>query len=562
MATERPLASAAMSSAVRRVQGLVRRYRIDRRLPPQVKQLYLDVVRARRASLSDAGRAAARPVVGDGDPADVVRLGSRRVATAGPLSAPICDVASATAARVVELLTAAGIDTFLVDRDRDRLVVGLALEERASAVACLAALVEPGWFVEWADGSDRGLVAIAGAASHRRVRRARTWNVFRAYRLGDRAVGPEAGVVLTFWTRGSSGELELVGTRGHDRFDDRSPRTVEIVDGRAFPGRSAFPVGRSLERFAGPVDVVYTWVDGSDPAWAESFRATAAACGRTLDEAALSPARFRSRDELRYSLRSLWTYCGWVRHVYLVTAGQRPAWLVDHPRLTVIDHREIIPADGLPTFNSHAIEASLHHIDGLAEHVVYFNDDMFVARPLRPEAFFHPNGLPKVFQSGARVPGYEDERTLAVDTAARRGRELLESRFGRVVESKPFHSPYPLLRSVMAEVEREFPDIVAATRRSRFRSPADLSTAASFAQHYAFATQRAVLGEISTEYVHVESGRLRWHLDRIRLNGEVDTYCINETGVGSRERSAQEVAAFFEAMYPVRAPWERDGAAD
>lgn len=562
MATDRPLASAAMSSAVRRVQGLVRRYRIDRRLPPQVKQLYVDVARARRASITEDGLAAARPVVGDGDPADVAQLGSRRVATAGTLPAPICDVASDTAARVVELLTTAGIETFVVDRDRDRIVVGVGLGDRTSALRCLAALDGPGWFVEWADGSGRGLVKVAGAVSHRRARRARSWTVFRAFRVGDRAVGPEAGVVVTFWTPGSSGELELVGTRGHDRFDDRSPRTVETIDGRAFPGRSAFPVGRSLERFAGPVDVVYTWVDGSDPDWAQSFRATAVACGRDFDEAALSPARFRSRDELRYSLRSLWMYCGWVRHVYLVTAGQRPAWLVDHPRLTVVDHSEIIPADGLPTFNSHAIEASLHHIDGLAEHVVYFNDDMFVARSLRPEAFFHPNGLPKVFQSGARVPGHEDERTLAVDTAARRGRELLEARFGRVVESKPFHSPYPLLRSVMSEVEREFPDVVGATRRSRFRSPTDLSTAASFSQHYAFATQRAVLGEIATEYVHVESGRLRWHLDRVRLSGDVDTFCINETGVGSRQRSAQEVAAFFEAMYPIPAPWERDDAAD
>jgi hypothetical protein len=384
--------------------------------------------------------------------------------------------------------------------------------------------------------------------------------VFRAHRLGGRAIGPEVGVVVTFWTMGTSGQMELVGTRGHDRFDTRSPRTVEMIGGHEFPGRAAFPAGRTLERFDGPIDLVYTWVDGSDPAWLESLRVAVDACGRSLGGEALDPARFRSRDELRYSLRSAWMYCGWARHIFVVTAGQRPPWLADHPKITLVDHREILPPDGLPTFNSHAIEASLHHIDGLAEHFVYFNDDMFAARPLRPETFFQPNGLPKLFQSGARVPGYEDDRTQAVDTAALRGRELLAERFGRVVESKPYHSPYPLLRSVMAEIEQEFCEIVGKTRRSRFRAPTDLSTAASFAQHYGFATGRGVLGEIATEYVHVESPRLGWHLDRILLTGDIETCCINETGASSRARPDRErrIAKFLVSMYPLPAPWESD----
>ena len=50
---------------------------------------------------------------------------------------------------------------------------------------------------------------------------------------------------------------------------------------------------------------------------------------RDLGELALDPARYRSSDELRYSLRSIWMYCGWVRNIYVVTAGQRPAWLDD-----------------------------------------------------------------------------------------------------------------------------------------------------------------------------------------------------------------------------------------
>ncbi|MAT07112.1 MAG: hypothetical protein CL424_18925 [Acidimicrobiaceae bacterium] len=478
------------------------------------------------------------------------------MATAGTLDVPLSVLATSTADQVVSVLRDAGLEPFAVDLDEGRVVIGLTVDERPAALAALGRAAS-GLLLEW---SDRGTQRVATTDDpSRRAKVARSWVVFRPMAVEDRSTGPEAGVVVTFWAPGPSGQLELVGTRGHERFDVRSPHTVERVGGHDFPGRAAFPVGSDLRRIAEPVDLVYTWVDGADPAWQESFRRTAAEAGRTIDEAALDPARFRSRDELRYSLRSVWMNCGWARHIYVVTAGQMPPWLAEHDRITVVDHSDILPASALPTFNSHAIEAALHRIEGLSEHFVYFNDDMFVTRPTTPETFFHPNGLARVFQSGARIPGVEDDHTQAVDTAARRGRELLEETFGRVVADKPLHSPYPLRRSVMEEIEERLGDVIDQTWHSRFRAPSDLSTAASFAQHYALATGRATFDEIATEYVHVESKRLAWHLDRIRLGDDIVTCCINETSDDDQRRAEREatIEAFFQSMFPVAAPWER-----
>ena len=79
-----------------------------------------------------------------------------------------------------------------------------------------------------------------------------------------------------------------------------------------------------------------------------------------------------------------------MRRIHLVTAGQVPDWLdTDHPMVNLVDHAQILPAEGLPTFNSHAIETSLHRIDGLAEHFVYFNDDFLLGRPVRPGDAVH-----------------------------------------------------------------------------------------------------------------------------------------------------------------------------
>ncbi len=550
-----------MRHKLQRFRTLVQRYRVDRRLPPPVLDLYRRTAELRARDRAERTAAESRAVIGDVVPdAPVGRLHSRRLLTAGDLDMSTADLGHAFAMAVSDAFSAGAVDHFVIGRRGDGLVFGVELASRPDALRVLSAALGSAWYVEWADGSSSGVVALASAAKAKPVRRARSWTIFRAHSWGTRVVGREAGTEITFWDMGSSGQLERIGTRNQERFDPRSRVTIEEVDGRQYPGRTAFPVGANFEHVVEPIDFVYTWVDGADPDWAERFRSTAAALDRDVDEIALDPARYRSRDELRYSLRSVWAYCGWARKIWIVTAGQRPEWMIDDPRIEFVDHADILPADALPTFNSHAIEAALHRIGGLTEQFVYFNDDMAIARPIRPELFFTPNGLARCFQSDARPPGAEDDSTLAVDTGALRGRELLRERFGRVVTAKPYHSPYPLRRSVCADAEVEFRDIVHRTQHSRFRSSRDLSTAASFFQHFGLATQRAVFGDVANEYVHVESGRLSWHLDRILLGGDLDTFCVNETNNVDGDHAGREarLASFFEEMYPIAAPWERD----
>src|SRR5690606_26869891 len=166
----------------------------------------------------------------------------------------------------------------------------------------------------------------------------------------------------------------------------------------------------------------------------------------------------------------------WVRSVYVVTAGQVPDWLRPDDRLRVVDHREILPAEALPTFNSQVIEAHLHRVDGLAEHFIYFNDDFFVARPLTKEHFFEPNGLIRVFESRGRIEhdavnGAGTDDVSSVDVAAANGRALIEEAFGRRVEFKLAHAPYPLRRSAMEAVAARWPDRVDAMSAHRVRHP-------------------------------------------------------------------------------------------
>ncbi|MBR6166794.1 Stealth CR1 domain-containing protein [Candidatus Saccharibacteria bacterium] len=146
----------------------------------------------------------------------------------------------------------------------------------------------------------------------------------------------------------------------------------------------------------GAIDIVVTWVDGSDPEWIkdkERFKNDGQdSLLRSWND---SSARYRDWGLFKYWFRGIEKNCKWVRKVFFVTYGHLPEWLnVDNPKLVVVKHKDFIPEKYLPTFNSNAIELNLHRINGLSENFVYFNDDMFVLKKLKKEDFFK-NGMPR-----------------------------------------------------------------------------------------------------------------------------------------------------------------------
>ena len=93
-------------------------------------------------------------------------------------------------------------------------------------------------------------------------------------------------------------------------------------------------------------------------------------------------ARFRQINELKYALRSVYMFAPWIRRIFIATDSPAPEWLADHPSRDDRPQRGVLRRPSvLPTHNSQAVECQLHHIDGLSEHFLYSNDDMFFGRP-------------------------------------------------------------------------------------------------------------------------------------------------------------------------------------
>lgn len=392
-------------------------------------------------------------------------------------------------------------------------------------------------------------------------------NVFRLFAVvaGDGfAYGPGVGIDVHCWLTDEEDRAWLPARR--NPFVERVPpeeqqlAPLATVEGD-LPTLRTMSVP-SITDVDFPIDVVYTWVDGSDAEWQRS-RAVALGVSdpEQFTESAAGEARFRQHDELRYSLRSLERYAPWVNHIWIVTANQVPDWLdTDHPKVTVVSHEEIWSDGGtLPTFNSHAIEAHLHRIEGLTEHFLYLNDDVFLGRDCAPEMFFEANGVQRIFQSRALIPdGAPKPGEIASESAGKNARAIIEDLIGRRIRTKLFHAPFALRRSVSEEIAAQYQAEVQETARSVFRRMGDVTLSGALHMYYSLATGRAVTSPLHYRYINVDSPQADARLHALTRT-PFAVFCLNDTGSQDTDPRVVDLRTrgFLTAFFPNRSSFER-----
>lgn len=288
------------------------------------------------------------------------------------------------------------------------------------------------------------------------------------------------------------------------------------------------------------IDIVYLWVDGNDPKWRLKRALAHARLGakQRAEMAAHSnvEGRFRDNHELRYSLRALERFYPQHGHVYLVTDAQVPHWLRRSDRVTVIDHKELIPAASLPTFDSGNIESYLHRIEGLSERFFYFNDDVFFGAPVRINDWFYEGGS---YAAWSAQSDLSDEPACAKLAATENARRLSKHwftarphhRLGAAHNFRTFaHAPRPLLRSVLTDLELQLPELFVQSRSTVFRAWNQPSLICDFALRWGMSQAVTRGREYSHLYVATGGDDVTSQLGHLTSSwGQLDFFCMNDT---------------------------------
>ena len=469
---------------------------------------------------------------------------------------------------VRDALERADIDFLLVRGDGDRPVIAVDRKCRKNLTRILAqAFANEPFYAKPLDGHLTPALLLADGA----LTTLRKSSVFRVYRpriepIGRLRYGAETAFQFELW---HFGDDEIVAPVENSLMRARLPRSEARETTIELFGRTWRTLQHMFDDLASDVsfdiDMVFSWVDGSSSDFQRerAKRMQSYVVGDGDD----SDARFRQIDELKYALRSVYMFAPWVRRIFIATDSPAPVWLAEHPRVTIMRSEDFFPDQSvLPTHNSHAVESQLHRIPGLAEHFLYSNDDMFFGRPVGPELFFSPGGVTKFIEASTRIGlGENNTSRSGFENGARVNRALLRDRFGKVTTRHLEHTAAPLRKSVMQELEAEFPVDFARTAASRFRSATDISVTNSLYHYYALMTGRAVeQTQARSLYIETTLKLALRQMNALRKRRDQDMFCLND---GSNPEISDEVRRaavtdFLERYFPIVAPWERENLAD
>ena len=316
-----------------------------------------------------------------------------------------------------------------------------------------------------------------------------------------------------------------------------------------------------------PIDVVYLWVDGNDSSWRAKRQAALAQLPRDTGAAMARysnvEGRFRDNHELRYSLRALEKFFPQHGHVYIVTDAQAPDWLRPSDRLTLVDHRELMPESSLPTFDSGHIESWIHHIPGLSERYFYFNDDVFLGAPLNTADWFTHDGFyltwsdePHVTDEAMRMDATSLENACRLSIEWLRAQDpLYQSTFRTFA-----HSPRPMRRALLQELEDKAPELFAGVRSTVFRSWDKPTIVSDFVLRWALAHSVAKMRTYRHRHVSTGDADQQTQLQALAAEfGALDFFCINDTtdDAHPQDPRLRQVQSVLQGMLPQASGFEQ-----
>eukprot|EP00924_Labyrinthula_sp_SR-Ha-C_P005963 snap_masked-scaffold_14-processed-gene-10.33-mRNA-1 protein AED:1.00 eAED:1.00 QI:0/-1/0/0/-1/1/1/0/393 len=217
------------------------------------------------------------------------------------------------------------------------------------------------------------------------------------------------------------------------------------------------------------IDVVYTYVNGSDPLWLNNkakYKAPKENRFTFYNNHQNDPNRYKDNSELKYSLRAIQKHFSQVNKIHIVVAleSQVPLWLnTSHPKINIVLHEDIFTGEFrefLPVFNSRTIELQLHKIPNLADNYIYLNDDFIIGQDIGVDNFYTKETGAKIYMDKKLTYRTHYFKTILKKYGMGKGQDL------RV----PSHVPYFFNKKITGEVFNFFREEMVYTSKTKFRA--------------------------------------------------------------------------------------------
>ena len=197
------------------------------------------------------------------------------------------------------------------------------------------------------------------------------------------------------------------------------------------------------------IDFVVPYVDNQDQVWRDTYIKYCQTHNMRAKIVDLFSQRYNDNVKLiDYQLKLVEKNMPFINKIYLLVSNiEQVPQGINKDKVVVVLHKDFIPPQYLPTFNSTTIEMFLWNVPNVSEYFVYANDDMLPTQPLKETDFFDGD-IPKV-----RI---EEDNILRTEFNQFRNQclnshhhilDALHIKHDQHIYEKPIHSMTPMIKS-------------------------------------------------------------------------------------------------------------------
>lgn len=292
------------------------------------------------------------------------------------------------------------------------------------------------------------------------------------------------------------------------------------------------------------IDVVLPWLNPTDK-WKKDYAEFCA------DE---DPCRIRDLNTIRPTINGIIKNMPFVRYIWLIVYDEEQLTgyedFLSLPKIKIVYHKDIIPEEFLPNFNSLLPAMFCYKIKDLAENFIFMNDDMIVTKTLSSDMYFsdkkpiHQKTKCRIFGAAERNPKVMWAHVINSTHAM-----LKKITGGKDYGINNFHMPIPLRKSMYEFLFDKYGEIFYdSCRNSKIRQPHNISMPELVFwvdEAFDLCEYKNIYSDIKTRFIVLSDNTTRKDIEDALQTSYI--VCINDSE--NLKKNAESIASIIKDVF-------------